>query len=145
MAAAGLPDAVIDGAVVGVPGVVEAQTGHVHLADNVPGMEGRAFGAELEERLGVPVRIDNDINLAALGEQWRGVARGVDDFAFLSIGTGLGAGLVLHGELLRGRHGAAGELDFVGGRRRPATSIRAPPRCRPWRPGWPRRRAPSPR
>ena len=76
-------------------------------------MEGRAFGAELEERLGVPVRIDNDINLAALGEQWRGVARGVDDFAFLSIGTGLGAGLVLHGELLRGRHGAAGELDFV--------------------------------
>ena len=74
---------------------------------------GPAFGAELEERLGVPVRIDNDINLAALGEQWRGVARGVDDFAFLSIGTGLGAGLVLHGELLRGRHGAAGELDFV--------------------------------
>jgi predicted NBD/HSP70 family sugar kinase/DNA-binding CsgD family transcriptional regulator len=111
-AAAGLPRALIDSAVVGVPGVVEAQTGSVHLADNVPGMEGRAFGAELEERLGVPVRIENDINLAALGEQWRGVARGVD-FAFLSIGTGLGAGLVLHGELHRGRHGAAGELDFV--------------------------------
>jgi predicted NBD/HSP70 family sugar kinase/DNA-binding CsgD family transcriptional regulator len=113
VAAAGLPDAVIDGAVVGVPGVVEAQTGHVHLADNVPGMEGRAFGAELEERLGLAVRIDNDINLAALGEQWRGVAGGIDDFAFLSIGTGLGAGLVLRGELHRGRHGAAGELDFV--------------------------------
>jgi len=113
IAAAGLPDAVIDGAVVGVPGVVEARTGSVHLAANVPGMEGRAFGAELEERLGVPVRLENDINLAALGEQWRGVASGVDDFAFLSIGTGLGAGLVLHGELHRGRHGAAGELDFV--------------------------------
>jgi predicted NBD/HSP70 family sugar kinase len=59
------------------------------------------------------VHIDNDINLAALGEQWRGVARGIDDFAFLSVGTGLGAGLVLHGELHRGRNGAAGELDFV--------------------------------
>jgi predicted NBD/HSP70 family sugar kinase len=113
VAAAGLPDALIDGAVVGVPGVVEARTGNVHLAANVPGMEGRAFGAELEERLGVPVQLENDINLAALGEQWRGVASGVDDFAFLSIGTGLGAGLVLHGELHRGRHGAAGELDFV--------------------------------
>ena len=71
------------------------------------------FGAELERALGLPVRVENDINLAALGEQWRGVARGVEDFAFLSIGTGLGAGLVLHGELHRGRHGAAGEVDFV--------------------------------
>ena len=61
----------------------------------------------------MPVHVENDINLAALGEQWRGVARGVDDFAFLSIGTGLGAGLVLRGELHRGRHGAAGEVDFV--------------------------------
>jgi predicted NBD/HSP70 family sugar kinase len=115
IAAAGLPDAVIDGAVVGVPGVVEARTGSVHLAANVPGMEGRAFGAELEERLGVPVQLENDINLAALGEQWRGVASGVDDFAFLSIGTGLGAGLVLRGELHRGHHGAAGEVDYAFG------------------------------
>jgi predicted NBD/HSP70 family sugar kinase len=59
------------------------------------------------------VQVENDINLAALGEQWRGVARGVEDFAFLSIGTGLGAGVVLRGELHRGRHGAAGELDFA--------------------------------
>jgi predicted NBD/HSP70 family sugar kinase len=53
------------------------------------------------------------VNLAALGEQWRGVARGVDDFVFLSIGTGVGAGVVLGGELHRGRHGAAGEIDFA--------------------------------
>jgi predicted NBD/HSP70 family sugar kinase len=71
------------------------------------------FGAELSERLELPVRVENDVNLAALGEQWRGVARGVQDFAFLSIGTGLGAGLVLHGELHRGRNGAAGEVDYV--------------------------------
>jgi predicted NBD/HSP70 family sugar kinase len=59
------------------------------------------------------VTLDNDINLAALGERWRGTARGVDDFAFLSIGTGLGAGIVLRGEIHRGRNGAAGEVDLV--------------------------------
>ena len=56
---------------------------------------------------------DNDVNLAAVGEHWRGVGEGVDDFVFLSVGTGLGAGLVLRGELHRGRHGAAGEVDFA--------------------------------
>ena len=67
----------------------------IHLATNIHGLEGRAFGGELRERLGMPVTLENDINLAALGERWLGVARGVDDFVFLSIGTGMGAGLVL--------------------------------------------------
>ena len=83
---------------------------------------------EIEERLGLAVQVENDINLAALGEQWRGVARGVEDFVFLSIGTGLGAGVVLRGELHRGRHGAAGEVDFVSAGR-DGNSIRAPPLC----------------
>jgi predicted NBD/HSP70 family sugar kinase/DNA-binding CsgD family transcriptional regulator len=112
VAATGLADEAIDGAVVGVPGVVEAATGRVHLT-SVPGLDGLAFGDEVERRLDFPVTVENDINLAALGERWLGVARGVDDFVFLSVGTGLGAGLVLHGELHRGRHGAAGELDLV--------------------------------
>src|SRR5205085_7853755 len=59
------------------------------------------------------VLVENDVNLAALGEGRLGIARGVDDFIFLSVGTGLGAGLVVRGELQRGHHGAAGELDFV--------------------------------
>jgi predicted NBD/HSP70 family sugar kinase len=80
---------------------------------SIPGLEGMAFGAEAERTLAVEVAVENDINLAALGEHWLGVARGVSDFLFLSIGTGLGAGLVLRGELHRGRHGAAGELDLV--------------------------------
>src|SRR5207245_778223 len=99
--------------VMGVPGVVEADTERIELATNIPGLEGRPFAVELRERLGLSVTLDNDINLAALGEQWRGVARGIDDFVFLSIGTGLGAGLVLGGELHRGRNGAAGELDYA--------------------------------
>jgi predicted NBD/HSP70 family sugar kinase len=111
--ATGVPASRIDGAVVGIPGAVDSATGRISLATNVPGLEERDFGAELAERLGLRVALENDINLAALGEQWLGVARGVEDFVFLSIGTGLGAGLVLRGELHRGRHGAAGELDFV--------------------------------
>jgi len=111
--AAGLSPELIDEVVVGVPGVVEAKTGAVRLALNIPGLDGRLFGAELGERLGVTVTVENDVNLAALGERQHGVARGVDDFVFLSVGTGLGAGLVLRGDLQRGHHGAAGELDYV--------------------------------
>ena len=59
--------------------------------------------------------VENDVNLAAVGERSRGVAQGVEDFVFLSVGTGLGAGLVLHGELHRGHHGAAGEVDYALG------------------------------
>jgi predicted NBD/HSP70 family sugar kinase len=110
--AAALDSELVDSVVVGVPGVV-AGDGTVQLAENVARLEGRRFGDELQAALGLPVTLENDINLAALGEQWHGVARGVDDFAFLSIGTGMGAGLVLGGELHRGRNGAAGEVDFT--------------------------------
>src|SRR4029077_5159955 len=99
--ATGLSADLIDGAVVGVPGVVDAETGHVHLT-SFPGLDGLAFGSDLERLLELPVSVENDINLAALGEHWLGVARGDSDFVFLSVGTGLGAGLVLHGELHRG-------------------------------------------
>jgi len=110
--ATGLDTGLIDGAVVGVPGVVEAQTGRVRVT-HFTDLDGRSFGAEVEERLGLPVTLENDINLAAVGEHWQGVARGVDNFAFLSVGTGLGCGLVLRGELHRGHHGAAGEVDYA--------------------------------
>jgi predicted NBD/HSP70 family sugar kinase len=110
--AADLEDAVIDGVVVGVPGVVDARSGRIDLATSVAGLEGAGFRGALSEQLALPVTLENDVNLAALGEQWRGVANGVEDFVFLSIGTGMGAGLVLHGELHRGHNGAAGEVDF---------------------------------
>jgi len=110
---AGLDSALVEEVVVGVPGVVEAGDGTIRLALNVAGLDGRPFGRELEGRLGVSVTVENDVNLAALGEGSLGVAHGVDDFVFLSVGTGLGAGLVLRGELQRGHNGAAGELDYV--------------------------------
>ncbi|HET8893945.1 MAG TPA: ROK family transcriptional regulator [Gaiellaceae bacterium] len=110
---AGLASGLIDQVVVGVPGVVERTDGAVRLALNVEHLEGRRFGEDLEERLGVSVTVENDVNLAALGEGQLGVARGVNEFVFLSVGTGLGAGLVLRGELQRGHNGAAGELDYA--------------------------------
>src|SRR5439155_10904615 len=98
----------------GLAGRVDSQTGTVSLTSPfIAGLEGRAFGADLSDRLGGTVTLDNDINLAAVGERWAGVARGVDDFAFLSVGTGTGMGLVLGGELHRGNHGAAGEIDWA--------------------------------
>ncbi len=109
----GLADRPIDNVVIGVPGVVETETGQVTLATNVPGLEGRDFRRCVTERLSHPVTLENDINLAAIGEQWEGIAQGVDDFAFISIGTGLGSGVVLRGELHRGHNGAAGELDYA--------------------------------
>jgi predicted NBD/HSP70 family sugar kinase len=108
----GLPAVLVDTGVVGVPGVVSSGGGPIALAGDIPGLGERDLGGELEDRLGLSVTLENDVNLAALGEQWRGVAQGVDDFVFLSIGTGLGAGIVLDGRLHRGRHGAAGELDY---------------------------------
>ena len=115
VASSGLAAEAIDGAVVGVPGVAVPGSQEVHLAENVHGLEGMRIGIELERCLGVRVTVENDVNLAAVGERWRGVARGVEDFVFLSVGTGLGAGIVLHGELHRGRHGAAGEVDYALG------------------------------
>ena len=115
IASCGLPVQALDGVVAGVPGVIEAPEGRVGLAGNIPGLEGLPVGSVLEARLGVPVTVENDVNLAAVGEHWRGVGQGVDDFVFLSVGTGLGAGLVLQGELHRGHHGAAGEVDFALG------------------------------
>jgi predicted NBD/HSP70 family sugar kinase len=111
---AGLPPDRVDGAVLGIPGVVERSSETLHLTQPyIAGLEGRAFGADVQRRIGLPVSLDNDINLAAVGERWAGVARGVDDFAFLSVGTGTGLGLVLGGELHRGTHGAAGEIDWA--------------------------------
>jgi predicted NBD/HSP70 family sugar kinase len=102
-------------AVVGVPGVVDARSGRIALAENAHGLEGMEIAVELRRHLATPVTVENDVNLAALGERWRGVAQDGEDFAFVSVGTGLGAGLVLGGELHRGHHGAAGEVDYALG------------------------------
>jgi predicted NBD/HSP70 family sugar kinase len=104
--------AVPEVATIGIGGVIDPATGIVHDA-NQDALEGFAARAELTAALDLPVIAENDVNLAAVGEGWRGAGLGVRDFAFLSIGSGVGAGLVLGGRLHRGVHGAAGEIDHV--------------------------------
>ncbi|HLL50317.1 MAG TPA: ROK family protein, partial [Thermomicrobiales bacterium] len=71
----------------------------------------------LQARLHLPVAIEQDANAAALGERWRGAARDLANFAFVALGTGIGVGIVLNGQIYRGAHHAAGELgDLVVGR-----------------------------
>lgn len=93
---------------VGVPGVYRTDTDTVEMALNLPGFDGLRIAAHLSERLGVPVRVDNDVNLAAVAEADAGTEH--TDFAAVSIGTGIGTGLIVSGELYRGGSGAAGEL-----------------------------------
>jgi predicted NBD/HSP70 family sugar kinase len=111
IAAAGVDPATVRHAVAGVPGVVDRHTGRVWQALNIPALNGYAIATELQAALGVPLTVENDIDLAALGEHTHGTGAAAESFAFLSVGTGVGAGLVLHGYLHRGHSGAAGELD----------------------------------
>ncbi|MVO16647.1 ROK family protein [Parasedimentitalea huanghaiensis] len=100
-------------AVVGVPGVPEAETGHVKMAPNIKGVDAVNFPELLNERLGIEVLVENDVNLAALGEHWMTHQGDKDDLVYLSIGTGIGAGVVIGGKLVRGASGAAGEVGFL--------------------------------
>jgi len=95
---------------IGVPGGVDPQTGKVIEVNNVPGWREVDLGRTLEDRFSVPVFLDNDANMAAIGEHWRGVAQGVDNFVFIALGTGIGSGLFVNGRICRGRSGFAGEL-----------------------------------
>lgn len=100
-------------AVVGVPGVPDAETGHINLAPNISGIDKVDFPSLLHARLGIEVIVENDVNLAALGEHWMTHQGDKDDLVYLSIGTGIGAGVVIGGQLVRGATGAAGEVGFI--------------------------------
>jgi predicted NBD/HSP70 family sugar kinase len=109
----GLSADLLENAVVALPAVVSPADGSVSSPD-LPGLGAADLRRQLERALHqVPVTLENDVNLAAVGEQRNGVAQGVDDFAFLLVGAGLGAAVVLGGALHRGHTGAAGELDAV--------------------------------
>lgn len=95
------------------PGVFHPETGRVDLAFNIPRWGDLDLGKELDELLDIEVIIDNDVNLATIGEQWRGLGSQTDDFAFIAIGTGIGMGLVVNGELVHGARRAAGEISYL--------------------------------
>ena len=98
----------------GVSGIVDHEAGRVRMSPDLPGLAGIDVAARLEHDLGIPVRIDNDDLLAAVGEAAAGVARGHKDVVFLSLGFGLGAGILVDGRPLRGSGQAAGAVGFMG-------------------------------
>ncbi|MFD7921325.1 ROK family transcriptional regulator [Streptomyces sp. NPDC059740] len=99
--------------VIASPGIYDPASRRVRQAVNIPGWDRPAVVALLAEELGDRVSFENDVDLAALGEQAAGVGRGIDDFVFLSVGTGIGIGTITGGRLHRGARGAAGEASFL--------------------------------
>jgi glucokinase len=93
-----------------VPGAVDSDKAVVVQAPNLPSLINFQLKAELQQRLGWPVFLENDANAAAVGEMWLGAARGCTDVVSVTLGTGVGGGVVLNGKLWRGSHGSAGEI-----------------------------------
>ncbi|SEG08519.1 ROK family protein (putative glucokinase) [Actinacidiphila yanglinensis] len=97
----------------GVPGPIDMETGTLGSTAILPGWSGINPRQELTDRLGVPVQVDNDANLGALGELVWGGGRGVKDLAYIKVASGVGAGLVVDGRIYRGPGGTAGEIGHI--------------------------------
>src|SRR5271168_3857011 len=106
------------GAGIGIPGIIDMQTGMLRKSANLPGWENYPVRAEIERRLrssseNARVVLENDANVAALGEQRLGAARGIPNMAVVTLGTGIGGGIVLGGKIWHGMNGMAGEFGHV--------------------------------
>jgi glucokinase len=97
----------------GAPGMTDVLSGRVINAVNLKGWTDLPLRDILHRRFKVPVCVDNDVNMAALGEVWRGCAAGHPDFVFIALGAGVGAGIVLDGKLHRGSRWYAGEISHM--------------------------------
>jgi glucokinase len=98
---------------VGAPGVIQADKGIVVKSPNFPDWNNLPLKDELEKTLGIPVFLENDANAAALGEQWRGAGRGIRSMILLTLGTGVGGGIILDNKIWHGADGMAGEIGHM--------------------------------
>lgn len=99
--------------VVGSPGVFQPALDQVTPAPHPSGWDRRELVETVQEELGAKTAFENHINLATFGEQWNGLGKGVANFVYLHVGTGVGLGLVLNGQLFRGATGVAGEVAYL--------------------------------
>ena len=110
---AGVSSQRLRGGVMGSPGIIEPASGGIVIAPNIAGLDSLDVRAALRARLGIDIAIENDVNLAAIGEHWRGNSRKARTFAFIALGTGIGMGIFADGHLIRGARGAAGEVAYL--------------------------------
>jgi glucokinase len=98
---------------VGVPGFIRMKEGYITNSNNLPYLENFPVRDEISRRLGTLVILENDANAAAMGEKWIGAGRDVDDLVLLTLGTGIGGGIISGGRVMRGFVGMAGELGHI--------------------------------
>jgi predicted NBD/HSP70 family sugar kinase len=113
VSAAGIVEAQIVHTVIGTTGVYDARRDHLLFASNLPYEEQNGLVARLRRTFGASLTIENDANLAALGERMFGCGVRTETFVFLMVGTGIGMGIIINGSLYRGAHGAGGEVAFL--------------------------------
>ncbi len=109
----GLTKGDLAGIGVGVPGPVNYRKGTIGKSVNIGWPDHYPVQANLQRECGLPVFIDNDANCAALGEMWKGSGNGARDLIFVTLGTGVGGGVIVGGKLVRGVNGAAGEIGHI--------------------------------
>jgi glucokinase len=108
-----LDPVLLRGVGIGVPGFIDIDTGVVIGSSNLPGFTGFPVRAEIQKHLGIPIILENDANAAALGEKWIGAGQNVKDLILLTLGTGIGGGVITDGKILHGSHGMAGEFGHM--------------------------------
>ncbi|MDA1675442.1 ROK family glucokinase [Bacillus cereus group sp. TH152-1LC] len=97
---------------VGAPGFINMDTGFIYQAINI-GWYNYPLREELEKISGIPVKVDNDANLAGAGELWTGSAKGMNDVLFVTLGTGVGGGIIIDGKIVHGKLGMGGEVGHI--------------------------------
>lgn len=104
----------LDGIAISTAGQINSREGNViHATESLPGYTGLNIKKEMEKVFRLPVVVDNDVNCAAIGEYWRGVAQGVDQFLCITIGTGIGGSIIINGDVYNGAAYSAGEFGHM--------------------------------
>lgn len=98
---------------IGTPGSVDYQTGTVDSAFNLNWDRPMALKEQIELHTNIPVQVENDANVAALGERWLGAGKNADNVAFVTLGTGVGGGIIINGQIVHGQGGSAGEIGHM--------------------------------
>lgn len=110
---AGVPESALLAIGVSTPGVVDPDSQCISLAPQLHVPDGFDLTSVLRDSFAVPVHVENNVNMAALGEKWRGLGRSAGTFAFVGIGAGIGMGMIYNDQLWQGAHGAAGEISYL--------------------------------